>query len=62
MNGRKCGRDGMWMIEASSGVVLRFVLFLSFSLSFSLSLTLLIRVEIFWFQKILLEILSNLIE
>lgn len=27
MNGRKCGRDGMWMIEASSGVVLCFVLF-----------------------------------
>lgn len=31
MNGRKCGRDGMWMIEASSGVLF-FVLFFFLSL------------------------------
>lgn len=47
MNGRKCGRDGMWMIETSSGVVHFFFFFSFFLVDTS------IRVEIFSIRKIL---------
>lgn len=49
MNGRKCGRDGMWMIETSSDVVL----FISFFLFSFFLVDTSIRVEIFSIRKIL---------